>query len=272
LPAAAGIDHERLVTGEPGHQVQAGLAGDGEPGGQGVGQPQVGTDHAGRGRARGRASGAGINQVLAPLVGPGRRDGPGQLDHLGQAIGRKRVGDADPERPAGTGAAGAGDIAGRVDQHAAQAAGAERGEGTLRGPALDVAGRVEPTGHGPRVEPAPGPIAGHRAALEHFGQLGGGLRAGDLAPAQPADRAIRPPGAEDLVGPVQDGHRVGQLAVQHVVGRARHGIDVDDHDRAHHLFEVMNDASAARLGAGGHRRPAPGPFSQSMISSFSSVG
>jgi len=87
-----------------------------------------------------------IDEVLAPLVGSGGRDGPGQLDDLGQAARRVRVGNPDPERSAVSGAAGTGDVPGRVDQYAGNSVAAERGECVLRRPALDESGGSNPPG------------------------------------------------------------------------------------------------------------------------------
>src|ERR1022692_2542206 len=85
---------------------------------------------------------------------------------------------------------------------------------------------------------------------EDFGDLSESLRAGDLPASQAADRAVRFPCAEHLIGTLQQhpcrGELPGDIGVRPAVG----GPDVDGHDGAHHVLKVVN---------GGDGRPSHGP-------------
>ena len=252
-PPAAAIDgdDERFIAVECLDQVQAGLAGHRDRRGERVGQAKVGSGHARRGDPRGRPARMRIDQVVTALIGTRRGDRPGEIDDLGQAARRERVSDADPEGLAESQVAEARDVPGRVHDRAANAARAEHAERPLRGPPLHVSGGVDPPGHSPRVEPSAGQLARDGALLKDFGNLRRSLSTRDLPSPQPADRAVRFPRAEHRVRALEQRPRHGQLPGSAGACRGVRGIDVDGHDRAHHVFQVVNRAHG-ELGRPGH--------------------
>ena len=243
--AAVEGDDQRLIAIEGIDHVQARVTGDRDGRGQRVGEAEVGSGHARRGGPRDGLPRMRIDEVVAALVGTRGGDRPGEIDDLGQTPRREGIGDAGPEGLAVAQAAEARDVPGRVHDRARNAAGPERAERPLRRPPLHVSGRVDPSGHGPRIEPPPGKLARDRAQLEDLGYLGRGLRDGDLPAPQPADRAVRLPRAEHGVRPLELGpgrrQLPGKLAGISAAGiNAGIGVDVDVHHRAHHVLEVVN--------------------------------
>ena len=97
------------------------------------------------------------------------------------------------------------------------------------------------TAHGSNHPSDRSRAAAHR--VKYLGYLRRDLRAEDFSPPQPADRAVGPPGTEGRVDVVQNCHRFGELPADFVAESLRGivRVDVDDHDRAHHLFQVVDD-------------------------------
>jgi hypothetical protein len=243
---AVEADDQCLVAVERLDEGQAGLARHREGGGQRVRQAEVGPGHTGRADPNRRAARVRIDQVAAPLVAARGGDRPGERDDLGQPARCGGIADTDPERAAGPRIAEAGDVTSRVHHRPADARIGERGERPLGRPPFHIAGRVHPAGHRPRVEPAARELPRGRAAPQDVGHLSRSLGQGDLPGPQSADRAIRLPGAEHLVGALEDGPGPDELPADLVdLGRGDipRGVHVDGHDRAHHVLQVMNRTS-----------------------------
>jgi len=247
--AAVEADDQCLVAVERLDEGQPGLARHREGGGQRVRQAEVGPGHTGRADSNRRSARVRVDQVAAPLVAARRGDRPGKRDDLGQPTWCGGIADTDQERAAGPRIAEAGDVTGRVHHRPADARIGERGQRLLGRPPFHITGRVHSAGHRPRVEPAAGQLPRDRAASQHVGHLSRSLGHGDLLGPQSADRTIRLPGAEYLVGALEDGPGPDELPADLVdLGRGDipRGVHVDGHDRAHHGLQVMDRTS------GGH--------------------
>ena len=208
-------------------------------------------DHGGREKGARRLSAVRIEQMLAPFVGAGGRDGAGAGEVGGQQdpVRRQRMLDADPPRLPRRRLPVHADVAAGVDHRRRQTRPSELVQSALHRPALDETGRVDAAGHRPGIEPAVRGLASPAAQLQHFGDLGRRFLEPDLTPAQPAHRALRLPGAEHVVDPVQLGLRAPAglfeaqaraLAVSRRVPRALHPDAERDHRSHYSLLPVAH--------------------------------
>lgn len=164
--------------------------------------------------ARRWAAGAGIDQVVAAVGGPGGGHRPG-VDgrHGDEPVGVVRVLDADAPRR-GVGVQGPADhVAAGGQAEVGRLQGPQVVGGPFDRPALHHPGGVEhglAGGPGPAgPERAPGLPLGQLAQGQHLGHLGRTGFQGDLAPAEPGDEGVRPVGAEHRIDLAELGHDPG---------------------------------------------------------------
>ena len=152
-------------------------------------------------------AGARVHDVLPALVGArsGDRAGPRQVGGQEDPVPRQGVLDAYSPGLAGRRPSVHGDVASGVDHRRRRPGRLDDGQGSLRGPAFDEPRRVHAARQGPRVEPAVRSFACATAELEDLGHLRRRVLHADLAAPQPADRALRLPGAEHVVHPAELG-------------------------------------------------------------------